>query len=372
MGKRHNTLSDDIFKNSKYIATIEKELRISNFKKYAIDQYEIMLDIFQTLIAINNLFFADSNKNKKEKKNEIIDILEKVIYKSQDDDRAKYSTRTIKSLYDGTARFLYNKYNEWYEKLSYNDNYFDTLKIEIEEEMKKFENVGFNYIVKGTIEYEKNKDSNYKIFISKFNNLYIDYKAFKRQYKDNFNNNYGIDLTKEEMRYIGFIYDLVAYANNGIVKTLFDKEPLNFQLDETSAPEEYYKEYLKLLHLDIKDNELYTKNSEIFLSKILVVNKRLIEHLPKEIVYNISINDFINRFDYYYFIVSMKDIIDNNIKVFFDNMLINKITNDLKEIYNLISIQYETKEKMLINYKDAFRKCQAIIDRNKNIYERLS
>ena len=28
MGKRHNTLSDDIFRNSKYIATLEKELEI--------------------------------------------------------------------------------------------------------------------------------------------------------------------------------------------------------------------------------------------------------------------------------------------------------------------------------------------------------
>ena len=33
MGKRHNTLSDDIFRNSKYIATLEKELEISDFKK---------------------------------------------------------------------------------------------------------------------------------------------------------------------------------------------------------------------------------------------------------------------------------------------------------------------------------------------------
>ncbi len=34
MGKRHNTLSDDIFRNSKYISTLENELRIEDFKKY--------------------------------------------------------------------------------------------------------------------------------------------------------------------------------------------------------------------------------------------------------------------------------------------------------------------------------------------------
>ena len=30
MGKRHNTLSDDIFRNSKYIATLEKKLKIDD------------------------------------------------------------------------------------------------------------------------------------------------------------------------------------------------------------------------------------------------------------------------------------------------------------------------------------------------------
>ena len=37
MGKRHNTLSDDIFRNSKYIATLEKKLEISDFKKESSD-----------------------------------------------------------------------------------------------------------------------------------------------------------------------------------------------------------------------------------------------------------------------------------------------------------------------------------------------
>ena len=33
MGKRHNTLSDDIFRNSKYINTLEQALEIDDFRK---------------------------------------------------------------------------------------------------------------------------------------------------------------------------------------------------------------------------------------------------------------------------------------------------------------------------------------------------
>ena len=363
MGKRHNTLSDDIFRNSKYIKTLELEIGIDDFRKEYKEQYDIMLDVYKTLITLNNIFFADSNKNKKEKTNEILDTIEKAIYKSIDDDRAKYSVRTLKALIDSNTRLLYNKYNEWYESLSYNENYFDTLKSEIDEEMTKLESINFDNIVKGGIEYEKNKDSNYKIYISKFNNLYTDYKAFREQYKKDFLNTYGIDLTKEEMRYIVFIYDLIAYANNGIVKTLYDKEPIEFDLDERTSNEEFYKAYLTLLHIDIIDDNTFNANSEKFVKTLIVVSQRLTEQMPTEIVNAIDSTELLNRFDYYYFMVTMKDIIDGLIEVHFDNALINKITSDLKEIYELL-VQEE--------YKGAFAKICPIIERNKNMFERLS
>lgn len=283
MGKRHNTLSDDIFRNSKYVKTLEKELGIDNFRKEYKEQYDIMLNIYKTFILINNIIFADSNKSINDKIFEIELELEKCLFGSNDNDSEKYqySTRTIKGLLDSNSRILFNKFIEWYDYLM-NINKLDQVKQDVEELMNKLEYVGFDNVIKGKIEYKKNKDSNYKIFISKFNNLYAENKAFLDQYKQDYNNTYGIDLNKEEMRYIRFIYDLVAYANNDIVKTLFDKEPTDFQLNETSSPEEYYKAYLTLLHLDIKDNELFKKNSEIFLNKIIVVSQRLTEHLPKE------------------------------------------------------------------------------------------
>ena len=376
MGKRHNTLNDDIFRNSKYINTIEQELGITDFRKEYKEQYDIMLDVYKTFITINNIIFADSNKSINDKIYELELEFEKSVGEQVEEEygekrKHKYSERTRKNLIDSHTRYLFNKFIEWYDYLM-DFNKLDLVKREVEEEMQQLENIGFDSVVKGGIEYEKNKDSNYKIFISKFNNLYTDYKAFKSQYKSDFVNTYGIDLTKEEMQYIGFIYDLVAYANNGIVKTLYDKEPIEFDLSEKSSPEEYYKAYLSLLHLDIKDNDLFKKNSEKFLDLIILVSQKLTEQLPKEIAYNIEMTDYINKFDYYYFITTMKDIIDGNIKAIASNMLINKIVIDLKEAYELVVFQTETEEQKQANFKKAFDKVQAIIERNKNLYERLS
>ena len=376
MGKRHNTLNDDIFRNSKYINIIEQELGITDFRKEYKEQYDIMLDVYKTFITINNIIFADSNKSINDKIYELELEFEKSVGEQVEEEygekrKHKYSERTRKNLIDSHTRYLFNKFIEWYDYLM-DFNKLDLVKREVEEEMQQLENIGFDSVVKGGIEYEKNKDSNYKIFISKFNNLYTDYKAFKSQYKSDFVNTYGIDLTKEEMQYIGFIYDLVAYANNGIIKTLYDKEPIEFDLSEKSSPEEYYKAYLSLLHLDIKDNDLFKKNSEKFLDLIILVSQKLTEQLPKEIAYNIEMTDYINKFDYYYFITTMKDIIDGNIQAIASNMLINKIVIDLKEAYELVVLQTETEEQKQANFKKAFDKVQAIIERNKNLYERLS
>ena len=206
MGKRHNTLTDDIFRNSKYIRTLEQVLEIEDFRKEYKEQYDIMLDVYKTLITINNIFFSDSNKSKKQKQNEIIDTLEKVIYKSIDDNRAKYSVRTIKGLIDSNTRLLYNKFNEWYKNLSYNEKYYDNLKLEVEEEMDTLDNIDFDNIVKNDLRYQKNKNSNYKIYVSKFDYLYPNHKKELDNYKQNFYDIYGIELNeKKQTKYVWFL-----------------------------------------------------------------------------------------------------------------------------------------------------------------------
>lgn len=357
MGKRHNTLSDDIFRNCKYVKALEKELEIDSFKKDYNEQYNIMLDVYKTLIIINNIFFADSNKNKKEKTNEIIDTIEKAIYKSIDDDRAKYSTRTLKALIDSNTRLLYNKFNEWYENISYNENYFDTLKYEIEKEMSKLESIDFDKIEKTSIHYEKNKNSNYKIFISKLSNLYPLNKPIIEQFKADFSNNYGIDLTDKQMADISLIYELLACANNGVVNKINGIESShNIELDDRSTAEEYYTEYLKALHIDIKDIESFKISSTEFLSKCIDTSKKLVNDL--------SMEEFITNFDYYYFITTLKELENNNLKLSISNDLINKIIKDLKDVYKLVANDE--------NLNEAFIKIQAIIERNKNLFERLS
>ena len=364
MGKRHNTLSDDIFRNSKYVKTLEKELGIDNFRKEYKEQYDIMLNIYKTFILINNIIFADSNKSINDKIFEIELELEKCLFGSNDNDSEKYqySTRTIKGLLDSNSRILFNKFIEWYDYLM-NINKLDQVKQDVEELMNKLEYVGFDNVIKGKIEYKKNKDSNYKIFISKFNNLYAENKAFLDQYKQDYNNTYGIDLSDNEMLELAFIYDMVASANNGLAYFYSSEDISNYNLSEKSSYKDYYSAYLSALNIDFCDNTLFEENTEIFMQRCFKTIKR-IEKQGKDV----SLNKFIANFDYYYFRENFRIIANKPDTIKIKNDLLNKIVKDLIEIYNLI----ENEEEIENNYQLAFDKVQNIIDRNKNFFERLS
>ena len=376
MGKRHNTLSDDIFRNSKYINTLEQALKIDDFRKEYKEQYDIMLDVYKTLITLNNIFFADSNKNKKEKTNEIIDTIEKAIYRSIDDDRAKYSVRTIKALVDSNTRLLYNKYSEWYEKLAYNENYFDTLKNEIEQEITTLENIGFDNVVKGSLLYEKNKNSDYKIFVSKLDYLFPNNKDVWKEYKQNFYDTYGIQLTDREKNDIYLIFKLIAYANNGIVKLLFQDEIKDFELTIQDNAEDYFKAYLT--NIDIKDNKKFMNKADNFLNELLITNNVIIEQLENSTknehiieISHIEIEPFIANYDLYFFYVNMEKITTGLYEFTIKADVVVKLIKDLKEIYNLMydNVPTITDEKQV---QEAFGKVQYIIDRNKKMFERLS
>ena len=378
MGKRHNTLSDDIFRNSKYINTLEQALEIDDFRKEYKEQYDIMLDVYKTLITLNNIFFADSNKNKKEKTNEIIDTIEKAIYRSIDDDRAKYSVRTIKALVDSNTRLLYNKYSEWYEKLSYNENYFDTLKNEIEQEMTTLENISFDNVVKGSLQYEKNKNSDYKIFVSKLDYLFPNNKDVWKEYKQNFYDTYGIQLTDREKNDIYLIFKLIAYANNGIVKLLFQDETKDFELTVQDNAEDYFKAYLTSLNIDIKDNKKFMNKADNFLNEAFITNHVIMEQLENDTknehiieISHIEIEPFIANYDLYFFYVNMEKITTGLYEFTIKADVVVKLVNDLKEIYNLMydNVPTITDEKQV---QEAFGKVQNIIDRNKKMFERLS
>lgn len=377
MGKRHNTLTDDIFRNSKYIHTLEQVLEIEDFRKEYKEQYDIMLDVYKTLITINNIFFSDSNKSKKQKQNEIKDTLEKVIYKSIDDNRAKYSVRTIKGLIDSNTRLLYNKFNEWYETLSYNEKYYDNLKLEVEEEMDTLDNIDFDNIVKNDLRYQKNKNSNYKIYVSKFDYLYPNHKKELDNYKQNFYDIYGIELNEKETNEICLIFRLVTYGNNGLVKLLYDNA-IDFGLYDKSIPNDYFNAYLKSLNINMENNNDYNKCRDIFFNEFvetvdtmtkLILKKYENNHI-KEIGGELSLDEFVFNYDLYFFYLNM-ELITTKYNFTIKSDLLLKIIKDLKEVYRLI---YDNVPKMAneTQVKEALKKIQAIIDRNKNLFERLS
>lgn len=377
MGKRHNTLTDDIFRNSKYIHTLEQVLEIEDFRKEYKEQYDIMLDVYKTLITINNIFFSDSNKSKKQKQNEIKDTLEKVIYKSIDDNRAKYSVRTIKGLIDSNTRLLYNKFNEWYENLSYNEKYYDNLKLEVEEEMDTLDNIDFDNIVKNDLRYQKNKNNNYKIYVSKFDYLYPNHEKELDNYKQNFYDIYGIELNEKETNEICLIFRLVTYGNNGLVKLLYDNA-IDFGLYDKSIPNDYFNAYLKSLNINMENNNDYNKCRDIFFNEFvetvdtmtkLILKKYENNHI-KEIGGELSLDEFVFNYDLYFFYLNM-ELITTKYNFTIKSDLLLKIIKDLKEVYRLI---YDNVPKMAneTQVKEALKKIQAIIDRNKNLFERLS
>lgn len=377
MGKRHNTLTDDIFRNSKYIRTLEQVLEIEDFRKEYKEQYDIMLDVYKTLITINNIFFSDSNKSKKQKQNEIKDTLEKVIYKSIDDNRAKYSVRTIKGLIDSNTRLLYNKFNEWYENLSYNEKYYDNLKLEVEEEMDTLDNIDFDNIVKNDLRYQKNKNNNYKIYVSKFDYLYPNHKKELDNYKQNFYDIYGIELNEKETNEICLIFRLVTYGNNGLVKLLYDNA-IDFGLYDKSIPNDYFNAYLKSLNINMENNNDYNKCRDIFFNEFvetvdtmtkLILKKYENNHI-KEIGGELSLDEFVFNYDLYFFYLNM-ELITTKYNFTIKSDLLLKIIKDLKEVYRLI---YDNVPKMAneTQVKEALKKIQTIIDRNKNLFERLS
>ena len=381
MGKRHNTLSDDIFRNSKYINTLEQALVIDDFRKEYKEQYDIMLDVYKMLITINNIIFADSNKSINDKIYEMELEFEKIVGEQVDEEsdekrKHKYSVRTLKGLIDSNTRYLYNKFIEWYNNFyTYS---FDTLKNNVEQEMTRLENIEFDSVVKGGISYEKNKNSNYKIYTSKIDYLYPNNSEGWKEYTQNFYDTYGIKLNEQEINDIYFVYKLIAYANNGIVKLLFQDEIKDFELTVQDNAEDYFKAYLTSLNIDIKDNKKFMNKADNFLNELLITNNVIMEQLENDTknehiieISHIEIEPFIANYDLYFFYVNMEKITTGLYEFTIKADVVVKLVNDLKEIYNLMydNVPTITDEKQV---QEAFGKVQNIIDRNKKMFERLS
>ena len=341
-----------------------------------------MLEVYKMLITINNIIFADSNKSINDKIYEIELEFEKIVGEQVDEEsdekrKHKYSVRTLKGLIDSNTRYLFNKFVEWYDYLM-DINKLDKVKKEVEEEMTRLENIGFDKVVKGSLQYEKNKNSNYKIYTSKLDYLFPNNGEIWKGYEKDFFDTYGIQLTDREKNDIYFVYKLVAYANNGIVKLLYGYEISDIELTEKSNAEDFFKVYLKSLNIDIKENKRYMSKANIFLDELLITNNVQIEQLEnstknKHIIEigKQETTTFVSNYDLYFFYLNMEKIKTGLYEFTIKTDFIVKIINDLKEVHSLIydNVPTITNEKQV---QEALVKIQNIIDRNKKMFERLS
>ena len=384
MGHRHNTLSDNIFRNSKYINALEHTLEITDFRKEYKEQYDIMLDVFKTLIKINNILFADSNKNLYDKKIEILDTLTIALYGSLESDdvdtgKYKYSTRTIKNLIDSHTRHLFNKFIEWYDYLS-NINELDFVKKEVEEEMSDLESVEFDSVVKENISYKKNKDSDYKIYISKLDYLYPNQQEEIIKYKQEFYDIYGVELQEQEMNDVCLIYKLIACGNNGIVKLFFDDSKKEFGLNEMSFSDNYFNAYLQTLNINMENSENFQQLSKAYTSEIAKTMKALTKYVYSnictnkniiDVIYLFKSDEYVSNSDLYFFYINMDRITTNDLTFTIRSDLLLKIVRDLKEVYALIYDNVPTmNDKSQV--QEALIKIQKIIERNQKLFERVS
>ena len=372
MGNIHKTLEDDNFNNSKYIEVLNKELGCDNFRKNYPKEFEIMLDIFQKFIELYNCFFADSNGENiyriKKSKKLLAQLFKMKDEKEEEVIGIKYSIRDIKNLPDKEARNIYNLMKEWYftiyhmEKTETKTLTQKDLENKIKKEMKKLENVGFDKWVKESISFDKNKSSNYKIFICAFDTLNKNNEEYIEEFEKGFNFDFGTNFNEDEFDEVFFIYTLVAKVNNGIVKALSNTQDSKQTLTNNSSPQEIYKTYLDTLHLNIKDS--YSNLSALHFS---LTASSIYESIRE--TYNISFDEMINNFDLYFFLDKMKNCVNTNELTIHSNVT-DSIIKKLQDIYNTITNKQDTDIKE--TYKEAFKKVQKIIKRNAKYYIRVS
>lgn len=347
----HKTLTDEIFRNCKYIYYLENYLNTDNIKKTHPKQYSIMLDVFQTLILLKNILVADSDRTIADKITDLEITMEKCLYGELDNDseKYKYSTRDIKGLTDKHTRYLYNKFIGWYEYLS-NIGKLDNVEQEILEEINRLENVNFDEVVKGNLTHKKDKNSDYKIYLCKFNRICYD-KKFKEQYKVNFEKYYG-NLSNDEYYILQSLFDLVANANNGITNKIFNRPYRKLTDDDTCAS--IYKLYLATLNISVS-SRIIERNSVFH----TCCCQEIFEYFEKDT--NISYDDIANNFDLHNFLYNLKA----------NQSTWKEAKKDItKTILNELNLVYDLYNKN--EYEKALEITHNIIERNKDLFIRIS
>ena len=364
MGKRHNTLDYKYFHKTKYIKTLEQEKNITNFKKEYFEQFNIIYDIFKTLINANNIVFADSNKTIDDKVFELNIELEKCLYGDKDNDSNsyKYSVRTINNLPTIEPKRLYKSFIEWYEYLESMEK-LGTIPKEIEEIMSELENLGFDDVINENVAYKENKNSKQRLFLSRFFKYNCDEK-YLSNFIDDYYKKYVETLSRDEIKKeICFIFDLVAKANNGIVRKMNNIKDILSKKDFYHY--DYILDYFETLNIQVKDDDNFSTLKEEFTKEEAIIGFYLslydIENFSIEDI--TSGKDILCNFDLYSFVVCMYQITNGLLVLETKNQMLLKIVEDLKKVYNnILNNDYELAHKQVLE----------IISNNSNIFIKIS
>ncbi len=385
MGKRHNLLTDDVFKNSKYIATINYATDFTDIRKEDNTQYKMILDIFKTFILLNNCFFSDSNLSYLDKVGNATDLLE-TLFEINDDENVvgvKYSVRDIKGICDKYCRHLYNLMSKWYyclDNLSSKDinnsNRLKNILKDIENEMNTLEYVEFDSIVKDNITYQKNNVKNYKNykrFICKFDYIYSQREQFISEFKEKYYKRTRITLTDDDINVFRNVFTTIAYGNNGLINTI-NNTPLDTRnLNEKSSDKYIYKAYLKLNGITYDSDTFKTDvvNFSIMLQRLYIKAKdRGLNYL-----------DVLRNFDMLAFLTICEEtILTDEISFDFIDNNINGILLDLKDTYKVLKSTTMTYEEITTDTKryneeiliKAYQIIRDIIERNKDMFMEVS
>ncbi len=377
MGHRHNTLSDNIFRNSKFMKVVNENAKCNDFRKEYKEQYNFMLDTFSTLILLNNCFFSDSNLSINDKVENSQKIIGKYLYSDFDKNtnetisengKKKYSIRFIQDICEKHTTRLYRRINEWY--FDYLDNYtpysnIDLVLDDIEKEMERLEKIGFDDIVKDNINYKKNKNSNYKIYICKFDDLYLENGIFTNSFIKEYNDNHITPINDDEICNIKLLYILISKCCNGISKIL-DKQPIKeYNITSRTTPTELFNIYLEELNFN-QERFDFRLQALLFMEKTLL----LYERVSKK---GVDFNELMNNYDMFYYITTMGDIIKNK-KFNITDEQIQKDLKDLQDIYLLLTTNHQSKEDMLNNFSKGFDLIQTLMNKKRicNYYVRIS
>lgn len=382
--RRHNHLTDDIFKKCKYISTINRVFGFKDIRKEDNKQYRILLDIFQTFILVFNCFFSDSNKNKAEKADEARTIIEKLIYKDYENSQThKYNVRDIKDLLDKRARRLYKYMEQWQKELmkitpkNANDSIFlNEMIATLEKEMNDLEYVEFDSIVNENITYQKNNVKNYKDYkkyICKFDYIYNKRDEFINDFKEKYYKRTRISLTDNDIDMFRKVFTTIAYGNNGLINTINNTDLETRNLNDKSSDKYIYKAYLKLNGIDY--------NSDNFKIDVLAFSLMLQSIYNKAMLKGLTKYDVLKNFDILTFLITCEEmILTDEVKFDFVDNDINGILLDLKDVYKTCSSFQMTYEEIGTDTKSfneetlipAYQIIRDIIERNKGIFMEIS